>query len=138
MAFCFWKRAFTQRRGGREDDSNHKGDTTRNETATSLEAKDSSGSLQSSDSGIELSSGMKVLIDSADVNLQSDMDDDELMMVESDIDTDSDFEGVSSDTELLMKEHRDSLNLESSQAHSYSFKFFKSYTPSFLINQCGP
>ena len=81
---------------------------------------------------------MKVLIDSADVNLQSNMDNDELMMVESDIDTDSDFEGVNSDTELLMKEHRDSLNSESSQAHSYSSRFSKNYIPSCLISQCGP
>ena len=68
---------------------------------------------------------------------QSEMDDhnDELMMMESDIDTDSDFERVSSDTELLVRENRTS---ETHSSHSKWSKFVKCCIPSCLVSQCGP
>ena len=62
--------------------------------------------------------------------------DDELMMMESDIDTDSDFEPVSSDTELLVREHRTS---DMHSNHSKWSKFVnKHFVSSCLIRECGP
>ena len=64
---------------------------------------DRNGSLQSSDSGIELSASEKIDLDTELTDVTSDDSDvDELVMVESDIDTDYDFERVNSDTELLI------------------------------------
>ena len=97
----------TKKRSVREDSwSNHESDRTWNDTAALLEAKDSStsSSLQSGDSGIELSNGAKTI--DPDINLpQPDTNDDDLIMMESDIDTDSDSETINSDTELLLETH---------------------------------
>ena len=126
----------TKKRGGKEDGgSNHERDGTWNGTAASLETEDSSSSLQSGDSGIELSSGMK-MIDST--NLQPDINDDELITMESDIDTDSDFETINSDTKLLLKTQRDSKNLDGGKTHLYSSRFFNSSVSSCLVSECGP
>ena len=127
----------TKRRSGREDGgSNHERDGTWNGTAASLETEDSSSSLQSGDSGIELSGGMKTI--DSDTNLQPDMNDNELITMESDIDTDSDFETIDSDTKLLLKTQRDSKNLDGSKAHLYSSRFFNNSVSSCLARECGP
>ena len=129
----------TKKRSGREDgSSNHEREGTWNGTAASLETEDSSSSLQlqSGDSGIELSNGVKTI--DSDANLQPDTNDDELIMMESDIDTDSDFETIDSDTNLFLKTQRDSKNLDGSKAHLYSSRFFKSSISSCLVRECGP
>lgn len=126
----------TKKRDGREDQggSTHERDGTWNASSTSL---DSASSLQSRDSGIELSNDMKTI--NSDTNLQPDMNDEELIVMESDIDTDSDFEPISSDTELLLKTQRDSKSTDGHRAHLYSsLRFFKSSVSSCLIRECGP
>lgn len=102
--------------------------------STNFETNDSSGSLLSNDSGIELKmNGSDSDTELIDVT-QSEMDDhdDELMMMESDVDTDSDFERVSSDTELLTSECR------TSDTRSSCSKWTKFVIPSCLVSQCGP
>ena len=75
----------------------------------------------------------------SDANSQPDMNDDELIVMESDIDTDSDFETISSDTELLLKTQRDSKSTDGRRAHLYSsLRIFKSSVSSCLIRECGP
>ena len=61
--------------------------------------------------------------------------DDELMMMESDIDTDSDFEPMSSDTELFVRKDRTS---DMRSDRSRWSKFVKQFVPSCLIRECGP
>ena len=73
---------------------------------------------------------------------QPEIDDDELIMVESDIDTDSDFERVNSDTELLYKVvHDDSRTLKNTYAQiklSSSCTSPRACIPECLMTQCGP
>ena len=130
------KKGNLERRGshsGREDDSTSSSDR----SSTKLETNDSSGSLLSNDSGIEL----KLNGSDSDTELinvtQPEMadHDDKLMMMESDIDTDSDFERVNSDTELLISERRESRN---SDTHSTCSRFVKRFIPSCFVSQCGP
>ena len=111
--------------------------------ASTLETIDSSGSLQSNDSGIELLSGGKLAKVDSDTELidvtQPEIDDDDLIMVESDIDTDSDFERVNSDTELLYKVvHRDTKNLKRTQMGSKPSISPRLCVPECLVSQCGP
>ena len=138
VGFLFLEESLQSKKKRERKDSDSNCERTSNKTITSLETEDSSSSLRSGDSGIELSSGMK-MIDS-DTNMQSEMDDDEVMTVESDIDADSDFEMINSDTELLIKQqcHENSNHLDGNEAHSYSSRFFKSSIPSCLVSQCGP
>ena len=102
-----------------------------------METNESSSSLRSNDSGIELLSSAKLSKDYSETELidvtQSETDDDELIMPESDIDTDSDFERVDSDTELLIKEAK---NLDS--RHSNSSVLSRFCIPECLVRQCGP
>jgi hypothetical protein len=108
-----------------------------NTHSTNLETNDSSGSLLSNDSGIEL----KMNASDSDTELidvtQSEIDDhsDEILTMESDVDTtdlDSDFERVSSDTELLIHERR------TSGSYSSRSNFVKCFIPSCLARECGP
>lgn len=130
----------TKKRSVREDSwSNHESDRTWNDTAALLEAKDSSisSSLQSGDSGIELSNGVKTI--DPDINLpQPDTNDDDLIMMESDIDTDSDLETINSDTELLLETEGNSKNSDDSRAHLHSPRSFVSTISSCLVSECGP
>ena len=100
----------------------------------SLETNDSSGSLLSNDSGIELKmNGSDSDTELIDVTQSKIYDhDDELMIVESDTDTDSDFERVNSDTELLVSEHK------TSNTTSKCSKVVKHFIPSCLVSECGP
>ena len=127
------KKRSIQKRDDCEENSSSSSDT----RSTNLETNDSSGSLLSNDSGIEL----KMNGNDSDTELidvtQSEIDDhdDEIVMMESDIDTDSDFERTSSDTELLIHERR------TSDTHSNRSKcsnFVKRFVPSCLIRECGP
>ena len=105
--------------------------------STNLETNDSSGSLLSNDSGIELKmNGSDSDTELIDVT-QSEIDDhdDEIVMMESDIDTDSDFEQASSDTELLTHERRTSDTYSNCSKFS---NFVKHFVPSCLIRECGP
>ena len=120
-----------KRRERKDSDSNH--ERTSNKTGAALETEDSASSLQSGDSGIELSSGVKMNNES-DANKQPEMDDDELTMMESDIDTDSNFDTIDPDTELLMKEHRD---LDGSKINSHLSRYSKSSITSCLLRECG-
>ena len=104
---------------------------------TTLETNNSSGSLLSNDSGIELKmNGSDSDTELIDIT-QSEMNDhdDELMMVESDIDTDSDFERANSDTELLIHENGAS---DTCSNRSKWSKFVKHLIPSCLVRECGP
>ena len=69
--------------------------------------------------------------------MQSEIDDhdDEIVMMESDIDTDSNFEQASSDTELLIHERR---TLDTYSSRSKCSNFVKRFVPSCLIRECGP
>ena len=105
--------------------------------SNNLETNDSSGSLLSNDSGIELKmNGSDSDTELIDVT-QSEIDDhdDEIVMMESDIDTDSDFEQASSDTELLTHERRTSDTYSNCSKFS---NFVKHFVPSCLIRECGP
>ena len=70
--------------------------------------------MQSNDSGIELFPSDK--IDSDDAEMidfsNEDTNSDGIVMAESDIDTDSDFERVNSDTELLVAERLEAKKLD--------------------------
>ena len=127
------KKRSIQKRDDCEENSSCSCDT----HSTNLETNDSSGSLLSNDSGIAL----KMNSSDSDTELidvtQSEINDhdDEMIMIESDIDTDSDFEQASSDTELLIHERR------TSDVHSSRSKcsnFVKRFIPSCLIRECGP
>ena len=119
-----------KKRGRKDSDSSH--ERASNTAGAALETEDSASSLQSGDSGIELLSGVKMI--NLDTNVQPEIND-ELIMMESDIDTDSDLETINSDTELLVEKHRDS---DGSKAHSHSSRYSKSSIPSCLIAECGP
>lgn len=99
-----------------------------------LKVIDSSGS---NDSGIELPSGDRVDSDTELIDVtQSEMDDNELITVESDINTaDSEFERVHSDTELLFKLRPDSSLDGTNRARSSSFSL---RIPDCIVTQCGP
>ena len=123
------KKRSIQKRDDCEENSSSSSDT----RSTNLETNDSSGSLLSNDSGIELKmNGNDSDTELIDV-MQSEIDDhdDEIVMMESDIDTDSDFERMSSDTELLIHERR------TSDTHSNRSNFVKRFVPSCLIRECG-
>ncbi len=109
--------------------------STSSDTHSNLETNDSSGSLLSSDSGIELkmngSDSDTELIDVTQPEIND--HDDELVMMESDVDADSDFERVNSDTELLVNEYKTSTN-----STSKCSRFAKRFIPSCLLRECGP
>ena len=123
-----------RRRGGQSDEEDN--------VTTVLETEDSSGSLQSTDSGIEMTKGTELQrAGDSDVELidimQSEMDNDDLIMVESDIDTDSEFERVNSDAELLLEEH-DNVKLVHGQTTSRSPNSSRLCHPACLAAQFGP
>ena len=107
---------------------------------TDLETKDSSSSLQSNDSGIEISRSSKLEKVDSDTELiditRPEMDDDDLIMVESDMDTDSDLERVNSDTELLIEERK--VNHSSNLFRTRLLLKSHSCYAKCLASQCGP
>ena len=101
--------------------------------------------MQSTDSGIELLPSDKIDSDTEMIDLSNNDDDpsppDGIMMAESDIDTDSDFERVNSDTELLVAERREARkyqNHKSSGLHNCFTKFRKHCVPECIFTECAP
>ena len=132
------RRSSFQRSKEEEEESEELGE------AATLVAKDSSSSLRSNDSGIEMMKNAARLdrVDS-DTELidvtQPEIDDDDLIMVESDIDTDSDFERVNSDTELLYKENKNKqLKFDDRGNESKCSISPRLCVPECLVSQCGP
>ena len=135
-AFLFLEESLHTKKGKRRDSTLSYEEGSVNSDTNTFETN---GSLQSNDSGIELLSSEKLSKDDSDTELidltRSEIDDDdELVMVESDVDTDSDFERVNSDTELLVKEPR---NSDSRHTRSNS-TISRSCIPECLVTQCGP
>ena len=139
-AFLFLEETLNTKksRKGRDSDPPVREEGSVNSQSSTLEAIDSSCSLQSNDSGIELPSSTSLEKVDSDTELidvtQPEMHDDDLIIVESDIDTDSEFERVHSDTELLFKLRNDS-SLGINQGRSSSSRF---RVPDCLVTQCGP
>ena len=70
---------------------------------------------------------------------QPEIDDDQLIMVESDIDTDSDFERVNTDIELLLRDRKsEKLMLDFNQTQGKSSIGFRTCVPECVMTQCGP
>ena len=111
------------------------------ETSLTGDRVDSSGSMQSNDSGIELLPGDKIDSDTEMIDLSNDNPSpDGIMMAESDVDTDSDFERVNSDTELLVSERLEARKLSKSQnsLRSCFTKFRKHCVPECIFTECAP
>lgn len=117
------------------------------ETSLTGDRVDSSGSMQSNDSGIELLPGDKIDSDTEMIDLSNDNPSpDGIMMAESDVDTDSDFERVNSDTELLLSERLEARKLSKSQNQNYTCsrlrscftKFRKHCVPECIFTECAP
>ena len=102
--------------------------------------------MQSNDSGIELLPGDKIDSDTEMIDLSNDdPNPDGILMAESDIDTDSDFERVNSDTELLLSERlNEARNMSKTQnqshtgLHSCFAKFRKHCVPECIFTECAP
>lgn len=107
--------------------------------------------MQSNDSGIELLPSDKVDSDTEMIHNIMSNDDidpspDGIMMAESDIDTDSDFERVNSDTELLIAERLEARKLTSkihNQYHNSRLRncfttFRKHCVPECIFTECAP
>ena len=103
--------------------------------------------MQSNDSGIELLPSDK--IDSDDAEMidfsNEDTNSDGIVMAESDIDTDSDFERVNSDTELLVAERLEAKNSTKSRRNYSRFrdrgcftKFRQHCIPECIFTECAP
>ena len=138
VAFLLLEESLHTKKGSEKEDggSSQKRETTLN--LNRLETETSSNSLQSGDSGIELSSGVKTIGSDASLHPPDNTSNDELTMMESDIDTDSDIEVIDSDTELLLETQSNSKNSDGSGAHSYLSRSFKSSVSSCLVRECGP
>ena len=142
--FCLLEESLHTKKRSLGKSGGHSGcqeDSTGNDHhSTTLETKDSSGSLLSNDSGIELKmNGCDSDTELIDVTQpEKDDHDDELIMAESDIDTDSDFDRVNSDTELLISERNEFRNSNTHSTRSRWSRFFKCLIPSCFISQCGP
>ncbi len=115
------------------------------ETILTGDRIDSAGSMQSNDSGIELLPGDKIDSDTEMIDLSNDdPNPDGIVMAESDIDTDSDFERVNSDTELLLSERLEARKLSKSQTqnhnrlHNCFAKFRKHCIPECIFTECAP
>ena len=120
------------------------------DTSLSEERNDSSSSMQSNDSGIELVTSERRKSDTELLDLSNgDIDDideyttspDGLLMAESDVDTDSDFERVDSGTELLIAERQEEAkNLRRSQGRLQNclIKFREVCIPECIFTQCTP
>ena len=135
----------SKRTGEREDNGPNLKDSDLGSGTTDLDTPDSTNSLQSIDSGIQLMSNTRLngLI-SSDTELinvtQPEIDDDDLIIVESDMDTDSDFDRVNSDSELLFVAERDEqlTNLEKARLVEVWRTRSRNCLSSCLSSQCGP
>ena len=107
---------------------------------------DSSGSMQSNDSGIELLPGDKIDSDAEMIDLSNDdRSNDGIMVAESDLETDSDFERVSSDTELLLAERLEATCTYSTRnrqnhtrSHGCLAKLQHYCIPECIFTECAP
>ena len=112
-----------------------------------METNESSSSLKSNDSGIELLSSETLSKNDSDTEqllvdvTQSDTvtaDDELIVMAESDIDADSDFERVNSSTELLIEDVKNLGNRRTQSNSSAISRFCTACIPECLVTQCGP
>ena len=116
------------------------------DTSLSGERNDSSGSMQSNDSGIELLTNERLDSETELYDLSNDDEtlnttDPGLLIAESDIDTDSDMERVNSDTELLIsvrERERKSSNANRGCSAECWPKFRQYCIPECIFTQCSP
>ena len=148
-AFLFLEETLYTKKNKRRKNSGDSSNSSREEGSVEIsltgDRVDSAGSMQSTDSGIELLPSDKIDSDTEMIDLSNNDDDpsppDGIMMAESDIDTDSDFERVNSDTELLVTERREARkyqNYKSSGLRNCFTKFRKHCVPECIFTECAP